>query len=105
MENTQDTPSGRTCRARFRAIRDGTSSKCCERSSAAAGGNNADVPEPARAGRADKLVWRNAGCILGDGYSIAWRVLDAQYWGVPQRRKRIFLVCRFWRTTRRRNTL
>ena len=34
MENTQDTPSGRTCRARFQAIRDGTSSKCCERSSA-----------------------------------------------------------------------
>ena len=61
----------------------------------AAGGNNADVPEPARAGRADKLVWRNAGCILGDGYSIAWRVLDAKYWGVPQRRKRIFLVCDF----------
>lgn len=61
----------------------------------AAGGNNADVPEPARAGRADKLVWRNAGCILGDGYSIAWRVLDAQYWGVPQRRKRIFLVADF----------
>lgn len=61
----------------------------------AAGGNNADVPEPARAGRADKLVWRNAGCIVGDGFSIAWRVLDAKYWGVPQRRKRIFLVCDF----------
>ena len=30
MENTQDTPSGRTCRARFQAIRDGTSSKFCE---------------------------------------------------------------------------
>lgn len=58
----------------------------------AAGGDGADVPEPARA---DKLVWRRAGCILGDGYSIAWRVLDAQYWGVPQRRKRIFLVCDF----------
>ena len=29
---------------------------------------------------------------MGDGYSIAWRVLDAQYWGVPQRRKRIYLV-------------
>ena len=61
----------------------------------AAGGDGADVPEPARAGRADKLVWRNAGCILGDGYSIAWRVLDAKYWGVPQRRKRIFLVADF----------
>lgn len=61
----------------------------------AAGGKRADVPEPARRGKTDKLVWRNAGCILGDGYSIAWRVLDAKYWGVPQRRKRIFLVCDF----------
>ena len=61
----------------------------------AAGGNGADVPEPARRGRSDKLIWRHAGCIVGDGFSIAWRVLDAQYWGVPQRRKRIFLVCDF----------
>ena len=61
----------------------------------AAGGKRADVPEPARRGKTDKLVWRNAGCILGDGYSIAWRVLDAKYWGVPQRRKRIFLVADF----------
>ncbi|MDY0407333.1 DNA cytosine methyltransferase [Paracerasibacillus soli] len=33
--------------------------------------------------------------MLGDNYSISWRVLDAQYWGVPQRRKRIFLVADF----------
>lgn len=39
--------------------------------------------------------WANAGEILGDGYSLAWRVLDAQYWGVPQRRKRIYLVADF----------
>ena len=39
--------------------------------------------------------WTNAGEILADGFSIAWRVLDAQYWGVPQRRKRIFLVADF----------
>lgn len=39
--------------------------------------------------------WTNAGEILADGFSIAWRVLDAQYWGVPQRRKRIFLVTDF----------
>lgn len=53
-----------------------------------------DVPEPPRKGRAgaDKLVWGNAGYIVGDGFSIAWRVLDAQYWGVPQRRRRIYLV-------------
>ena len=32
---------------------------------------------------------------MGDGYSVAWRVYDAQYWGVPQRRKRIYLVADF----------
>ena len=36
--------------------------------------------------------WESAGEILGDCFSVAWRVLDAQFWGVPQRRKRIFLV-------------
>ena len=39
--------------------------------------------------------WSNAGCILGDGWSIAWRIHDAQFWGVPQRRKRIALVADF----------
>lgn len=39
--------------------------------------------------------WSAAGNIVADGFSIAWRVLDAQYWGVPQRRKRIFLVTDF----------
>lgn len=32
---------------------------------------------------------------MGDGFSVAWRILDAQYWGVPQRRRRIFLVADF----------
>lgn len=39
--------------------------------------------------------WKKSGEILADGWSIAWRTLDAQYWGVPQRRKRIFLVADF----------
>lgn len=39
--------------------------------------------------------WKNAGCILGDSFSIAWRLFDAQYWGVPQRRERIYLVADF----------
>ena len=39
--------------------------------------------------------WTNCGCILGDGWSAAWRVLDAQFWGVPQRRRRIALVADF----------
>lgn len=36
--------------------------------------------------------WQSAGEILGDDFSLAWRVLDAKYFGVPQRRRRIFLV-------------
>ena len=36
--------------------------------------------------------WGNAGTVVGDSFSLAWRVLDAQFWGVPQRRKRIYLV-------------
>jgi len=39
--------------------------------------------------------WNTAGAIVGRNFSIAWRVLDAQYWGVPQRRRRIFLVADF----------
>ena len=46
--------------------------------------SEADTPRPEK--------WPNAGCILADDYSVAWRVFDAQYWGVPQRRKRIYLV-------------
>lgn len=39
--------------------------------------------------------WTPSGCIMGEGWSIAWRVHDAQFWGVPQRRKRIALVADF----------
>ena len=39
-----------------------------------------------------KGKWAKAGSIVADGFSLAWRVLDAQFWGVPQRRKRIYLV-------------
>lgn len=45
------------------------------------------VPKPSK--------WENAGRIMGDGFSIAWRLFDAQYWGVPQRRQRIYLVADF----------
>ena len=39
--------------------------------------------------------WTNAGCIMGNGWSIAWRIHDAQFWGVAQRRRRICLVADF----------
>ena len=42
-----------------------------------------------------KGKWANAGNIVADGFSLAWRVLDAQFWGIPQRRKRIYLVADF----------
>lgn len=48
------------------------------------------IPKPPKGGR-----WRKAGAIAGNGWSLAWRQLDAQYWGVPQRRKRIALVADF----------
>lgn len=50
---------------------------------------NAVIPRPANG------KWKTAGLIVGDGWSIAWRVLDAQFWGVPQRRRRIALVADF----------
>ncbi|WP_455581305.1 DNA cytosine methyltransferase, partial [Dysosmobacter sp.] len=48
-----------------------------------------EVPMPERA------RWPYADCYMGDGWSVAYRVLDAQFWGVPQRRKRIYLVADF----------
>lgn len=51
---------------------------------------DASIPRPTRGGR-----WSKAGAIAGNGWSLAWRQLDAQYWGVPQRRKRIALVVDF----------
>ena len=53
-----------------------------------------DVPRP-ESGR-----WESAGAVLlGDEFSMAWRVMDAQFWGVAQRRRRIFLVADFGGTT------
>ena len=52
--------------------------------------DSVSVPRP------DAGKWESAGRILlGIDFSLAWRVLDAQYWGVAQRRRRIFLVADF----------
>ena len=53
-----------------------------------------DVPLP------EKGRWKYAGCIYGVGadglpFSVAWRLHDAQWWGVPQRRKRVCVLCDF----------
>ena len=49
----------------------------------------ASVPAP------EKKGWSDADYYVGDGWSVAYRVFDAQWWGVPQRRKRIYLVADF----------
>lgn len=52
--------------------------------------SSCDVPRP------DTGRWESAGAaLLGNEFSLAWRVLDAQFWGVAQRRRRIFLVADF----------
>lgn len=49
------------------------------------------VPKPAK--------WEKAGEILAENFSLAYRTVDAQYWGVPQRRMRIYLVADFTGTS------
>lgn len=48
-----------------------------------------DIPMP-KSGR-----WAKAGMVRSEGVGIAWRTLDAQYWGVPQHRERVFLIADF----------
>lgn len=49
----------------------------------------AEIPMP------ESKKWAESGMVRGPKCNVEWRVLDAQYWGVPQRRKRIFLVADF----------
>ena len=49
--------------------------------------NNTAIPQ--------SETWNNAGAVLGNNCSITWRLFDAQFWGVPQRRRRIFLMADF----------
>lgn len=52
------------------------------------------IPKP-------KNGWPTSGCLtdMGGQWSLAWRVLDAQFWGVPQRRRRIALIADFGGTS------
>ena len=64
--------------ADFRAVLEAIASIC---------ENDISIPRPKK--------WGSGGGMAGYGWSLAWRVYDAQYWGVPQRRKRIYLVADF----------
>ena len=58
-------------------------------------GDDYSIPEPP-ADKSGKIVWGKAGTIVGDNFSIAWRLVDAaRGFGVPQRRRRIYLVADF----------
>lgn len=50
---------------------------------------DADVPRPPAEG------WHNSGVIVGRDWSVAWRIHNAQYWGIPQRRRRICVLADF----------
>ena len=64
----------------FKAVLEAVIGVACE---------GAEVPMP------EKNRWPYADLYMGDGWSLAYRTLDAQYWGVPQRRRRIYLVADF----------
>ena len=84
----QDTWSGRTCPEHIQATRDRTSDVSSKKSAKS-------QKEMFQFLDLRKTSGGGQGAIMGDGYSVAWRTLDAQYWGVPQRRKRIYLVADF----------
>lgn len=64
----------------FRAVLEAVIGVVCE---------GTEMPMP------EKNRWPYADLYMGDGWSLAYRTLDAQYWGVPQRRRRIYLVADF----------
>lgn len=86
MGSIQDSSSGKTLLGHLVAITETTLEPCLKKS--------------------DKVIFQcleSGGCGVArlPLCDIAWRVLDAQYWGVPQRRRRIFLVADFATTERR----
>lgn len=83
MENTQNILSGKMWRGLFQAIKGRISAGCLKKS-------QKPTFQCLIAEDGQQQEWLEAG-----GGSTAWRVLDAQYWGVPQRRKRIYLVHSF----------
>ena len=89
MENTQDLWSGKTSPEHSQVTKVKTSDAYSKKSSAFQ--SREFLFLNLRGGGR----WSYSGTIMGDGYSVAWRTFDAQYWGVPQRRRRIYLVADF----------
>ncbi len=86
MENIRGISSGRTSLARSVPTRARTSSPSSKRSARS---------KDTKLILLDLRDGQTPGEIVADDFSLAWRVFDAQYWGVPQRRKRIYLVADF----------
>ena len=81
-------PFSKTCPEHSQATRGRISAQSSRRFVQSGGGRNHIVPMPPSG------KWLPSGCIVGDGWSVAWNVYDAQRY-VPQRRKRIYLVADF----------
>lgn len=103
MEYIQESLFGKTCTEPIQATAERTSAPCCRPSA------KSQTPTPMCLDLR-KENGGGAGCIVGDGYSLAWRTYDAQHWGVTirdrdtgdvrqigtsQRRRRIYLVADF----------
>lgn len=81
-----DSEFGKMCLGYSHQTREKTSELCWK---------NLSVSEKKTLQFLDARSGRRGGYILGDTWSLAWRTMDAQYWGVPQRRKRIALIVDF----------
>lgn len=90
MEDFHKSPFGKMFMVLLARHREKTSRPSSKPSGKYAGGGDC-VPR-FKEDKSGRQRWPKTGFILGDHSSIAWRGLDAQFWGVPHRRKRVFLV-------------
>ncbi len=90
MEDFHKSPFGKMFMELLARHREKTSRPSSKPSGKYAGGGDC-VPR-FKEDKSGRQRWPKTGFILGDHSSIAWRGLDAQFWGVPHRRKRVFLV-------------
>lgn len=85
-----DSWCGKTCRERSPATEAQTLGRFCKKPS-----GSSSRKRPLFLCLSADGLWQDASLARGGDWSVAWRVLDAQFWGVPQRRRRIALVADF----------